>query len=117
MRIVAVLVMTIVFPMTLTACSDSRPVGIMVAELSSGGRVLYVEFNACNSNSHLIVKEAARAVTVTVMTDAAADGDDCVDREVVPLRAPLGGRRVIDGATGRVVEVATKPCTVMITCK
>jgi hypothetical protein len=89
----------------------------MVAELSSGGRVLYVEFDACNSNSHLIVKEAAKAVTVTVITDDAADGDDCMDRAVVPLRAPLGARGVIDGATGRVVEVTTKPCTVMITCK
>ena len=109
--------MTIVVAMTLSACSDSRTVGITVAELSSGGRVLYVDFDACNSNSRLIVKEAAKAVTVTVITDDAADADACMDRAAVPLRAPLGARRLIDGATGRVVDVATKPCTVMITCK
>jgi hypothetical protein len=109
--------MAIVFPMTVSACSDSRPVGITVAELSRGGRVLYVDFDACNSNSHLIVKEASKAVTVTVITDDAADGDACMDRAAVPVRVPLGARRLIDGATGRVVDVATKPCTVMITCK
>jgi hypothetical protein len=116
MRIAAGLVMTILVAMTLSACSESRPVGITVAELSSGGRVLYVDFKACNANSRLIVKEAAKAVTVTVFTEDAADAG-CMDRAAVPLRAPLGARRVIDGATGRDVEVAIKPCTVMITCK
>ena len=92
MRIAAGLVMTILVAMTLSGCSDPRPVGITVAELSSGGRVLYVDFDACNSNSRLIVKEAAKAVTVTVITDDAAT-QTCMDRAAVPLRAPLGARR------------------------
>ena len=57
--------------------------------------------SACNSETEVSVTESESSVIVTVSTDDVAEDElACADGVTVPLQEPVGGRVVVDGASG-----------------
>jgi hypothetical protein len=68
-----------------------------------------LELDACNGSNEAKTTEQPDQVRVDVRTDDAPGGDDCSDVLTIQLKEPLGDRPVIDGSTGRSVEVLSAP--------
>jgi hypothetical protein len=69
-------------------------------------RRLSVSVESCRADVEPEVAETSRAVTITVAaTGGGSTQEDCSDRADLRLARRLGGRRVVDGATGRRVPV------------
>jgi hypothetical protein len=91
-----------------TGCIGPRDAKIYRATLQ-GDRTLVLELDACNGSNEAKTTERPDQVRVDVRTDDAPGGDDCSDVITIQLNEPLGDRPVIDGSTGRSVELLFAP--------
>ncbi|MDQ3485957.1 MAG: hypothetical protein M3445_11210 [Actinomycetota bacterium] len=91
-------------PVSPESGSDDGTRTAEVVEATQQGTTLTLAVAACNAENTFVVEEDQEEVTVTVRTDGPRYGDACADGVKVELREPLGERRLIDGATGEVVE-------------
>ena len=91
-----------------TGCIGPRDAKIYQATLQ-GDRTLVLSIDACNGSNTAETTERSDQVRVKVRTDEARGGDDCSDVVTIQLKEPLGDRPLIDGSTGREVEVLLAP--------
>jgi hypothetical protein len=90
-------------------CGGRRDAAIIDAVLE-GERTLVLSISACNADENRVsTNESPDFVTVSVTTDDPVGGDDCADGLTVRLVDPFGDRDLIDGATGKPVEVRREP--------
>ena len=101
------------WPAATAVVSDVReyqpPVGISSWQESKADNavtVVYVDNGCPRQNVVADVKEDAKAVYVALRADAPPPDQMCTEQAVfvpfeVALQAPLGGREVIDAATGK----------------
>jgi hypothetical protein len=62
--------------------------------------VVHLWVDTCNGDPEAKVVESETTVTIAVTSTRRSPGDDCQDSLAVTLEAPLGGRTLIDKATG-----------------
>ena len=86
----------------LTACEPTPDNGAQaIAHFAMYGDVMKVHVDTCDGNQSAQVSETDADVTITVTATAGSPSGACVKDFSVTLAAPLGGRTVIDGATGK----------------
>ncbi|WP_299958911.1 hypothetical protein [uncultured Modestobacter sp.] len=89
----------------LAACSAAEERGPQpILGWSVADDVVHLWIGTCNGDPETEVVEADDTVTITVVSTRRDPGDACQDSVSVSLQAPLDGRAVIDGATGREAE-------------
>lgn len=89
----------------LAACTRTATITEVVL-LEGDTQTLTVSVNTCNAHPRVAVVEGEQVITLAVQADPQPVGaDDCADSISVELGAPLGDRRVIDGATGEELAV------------
>jgi hypothetical protein len=91
----------------LSGCGSEAPtIDIVYGDPQS--TKLSVSVNTCNKNPVVEAAETSDEVRLTATADEPTGNgqDDCMDRDGLTLRAPLGNRIVIDNSTGQQVEVA-----------
>lgn len=89
----------------LAGCTRTAAITEVVL-LDGATETMIVSVDTCNANPRLAVVEGEQAITLAVQADQQSWGsDDCADSINVELDAPLGDRRVIDGATGEELAV------------
>ena len=92
------------------AASCSGTVPVLDAVASGDGTTLFVSFNSCNAELEFDVDEGDDVVTIIANHRSPLPrGEDCADGATVTLDAPLGDRRLIDGATGDELDVRYEP--------
>jgi hypothetical protein len=106
----AVAVATLIAAASCGASGPSRVrVGLFDAEVEPTSLSLQLSLGICHARDRRVkVAETDKAVKVTITAENPGAGPHpmCADRLVVPLKHPLGGRRVVNGATGRSVPVS-----------
>ncbi|MEZ0446871.1 hypothetical protein [Cellulomonas sp. ICMP 17802] len=89
----------------LAACSPAESRGQQrIVAWSVSDDVLHLVINTCNGDPDPDVVETDADVTVTIVSTRRNPGDACQDTVEVTLSEPLGGRTLIDGATGQEPE-------------
>lgn len=88
------------------AAPDERPVLILHAEYHRSTRRLAVSVDSCRADVEAEAVETAEAVRITVTaTGGGRAQETCSDGHELQLAQRLGGRRVVDDATGERVPV------------
>jgi hypothetical protein len=86
----------------LAACAPKHERGVQAIEnFALYGNVVKVHVDTCHGNPVADVAETDIDVTITVTSTPGIPAGACVDEVSVTLAAPLDGRTVIDGATGK----------------
>lgn len=87
-------------------CSNDAP-NVVEAYGDPGSTHLELGVDTCNRHPKVTAVESADEVRLTVTADKASRGgaDDCQDGAHVTLKQPLDDRRVVDDATGEVIDV------------
>jgi len=86
----------------------SRPVRLAHdAYLGPDGRLLEIGVSSCNGDPTADVTEDDDVVTIVVESylPPGDESDGCADVLTVELETALGGRQVVDGLTGKVIDV------------
>ena len=82
---------------------------IMEAHGAANSTKLELGLASCDESPQAGVVETADEVRIHVVLQSPAEGvrGDCVDILILTLEQPLGGRVLIDGATGEAVHVGS----------
>ena len=88
-----------------SSSSPSGGVEVLAAAEASGGNALSLTLAICNQAFSVEAQETDDEITIRVdrTEPEPADSEDCASGTIVRLRAPLDGRTVIDGSTGKPV--------------
>lgn len=100
-RIVGLLVIVA----AVAACSPDQGRGPQpIVGWSVADSEVHLWVDTCNGEPEAEVVETSTDVTITVVSTRQNPGDGCQDNLTVELDAPLDGRTLVDGATGRTPE-------------
>lgn len=91
----------------LWGCGGSDEGGMILTATQEEGVTIRLEIAACDGEvTGTSVREVADEVTVTVTAEDDGSDEDCGAAYVtVELNEPLGARRLLDGSTGKQVDL------------
>lgn len=103
-------VMALSVVLFVSACSYQP--GIYNAIASGDGTTLDLSMNNCHGDYSVAVTETSDRVSVEITdnrTPISVSGDDCADNVRMNLDEPLGGRTLVNGTDGSVIDVTYYP--------